>query len=293
MTLLEPVQAWLDSIPVLENYSGIIIFILRVVILVIVGKLLMRLGYVLISNLFNADKARFKMESRKAKTLDVLLKSVLRYAIYFLIGIAIIDALGVPTTSIIASAGIVGLAVGFGAQGLVRDVLTGFFILFEDQFSVGDYVETAGLAGVVEEVGLRVTKLRDFSGVLHIIPNGAIDKVTNHNRGNMRAMIDVSVAYEEDPDRVRSVLDAVANDMAADTPTIVEGPRVLGIADLAHSAVVFRLWARTLPMEQWGVERELRRRVKLAFDREGIEIPYPRRVIIAKNEVQQEDYPCQ
>ena len=289
MTLLEPVQAWLNSFPLLENYSGIIIFLLRVIILVIVGKLLMRLGYSLIGNLFNTDKTRFKMESRKAKTLDVLLKSVLRYAIYFLVGIAIIDALGVPTTSIIASAGIVGLAVGFGTQGLVKDVLTGFFILFEDQFSVGDYVETAGLAGVVEEVGLRVTKLRDFSGVLHIIPNGAIDKVTNHNRGNMRAMIDVSVAYEEDPDRVRSVLDAVANAMAADTPTIVEGPRVLGIADLADSAVVFRLWARTLPMEQWGVERELRRRIKVAFDREGIEIPYPRRVIIAKNEVQQED----
>jgi small conductance mechanosensitive channel len=267
--------------------------LIRVGILVIVAKLLMRLGYALIGNLFNSDKTKFKMESRKAKTLDVLLKSVLRYAIYFLVGIAVIDALGVPTTSIIASAGIVGLAVGFGTQGLVKDVLTGFFILFEDQFSVGDYVETAGLAGEVEEVGLRVTKLRDFSGVLHIIPNGSIDKVTNHNRGNMRAMVDVSVAYEEDPDRVRSVLDTVANTMAADTPTIVDGPRVLGIADLSDSAVVFRIWARTLPMEQWGVERELRRRIKLAFDREGIEIPYPRRVIIAKNEVQQEDTPCQ
>ncbi|MDP3487472.1 MAG: mechanosensitive ion channel family protein [Bacillota bacterium] len=287
MTLLEPVQAWLDSFPVLENYSGIIIFLMRVIILVLVAKLLMRLGYALIGNLFNTERTRFKMESRKAKTLDVLLKSVLRYAIYFLVGIAILDAIGVPTSSIIASAGIIGLAVGFGAQGLVKDVLTGFFILFEDQFSVGDYVQTAGLAGVVEEVGIRVTKLRDFSGVLHIIPNGAIDKVTNHNRGNMRAMVDVSVAYEEDPDVVRSVLDIVASEMAADTPTIVEGPRVLGIADLAESAVIFRVWASTLPMEQWGVERELRRRIKLAFDREGIEIPYPRRVIISKNEVQQ------
>ncbi|KAF0193932.1 MAG: small conductance mechanosensitive channel [Bacillota bacterium] len=289
MTLLEPVQVWIDSFPVLENYSGIIIFILRVIILVIVAKLLMRLGNALIGNLFSVEQTRFKMESRKAKTLDALLKSVLRYAIYFLVGMAIIDALGVPTSSIIASAGIVGLAVGFGAQGLVKDVLTGFFILFEDQFSVGDYVETAGLSGVVEEVGLRVTKLRDFSGVLHIIPNGAIDKVTNHNRGNMRAMVDVSVAYEEDPDVVRSVLDIVASEMAADTLTIVEGPRVLGIADLTESAIVFRVWARTLPMEQWGVERELRRRIKLAFDREGIEIPYPRRVIISKNEIKQED----
>lgn len=288
MTLLDPVKAWLDSFPVFVNYSGIIIVLLRITVLIIVAKILMRFGFALIGNLFDVDQTRFKLESRKAKTLDVLLKSVLRYVIYFLVGIAIIDALGVPTSSIIASAGIVGLAVGFGAQGLVKDVLTGFFILFEDQFSVGDYVEIAGLGGVVEEVGLRVTKLRDFSGVLHIIPNGSIDKVTNHNRGNMRAMVDVSVAYEENPDTVRSVLDIVASEMAADTPTIVEGPRVLGIADLADSAVVFRVWAQTLPMEQWGVERELRRRIKLAFDKEGIEIPYPRRVIISKNEVQQE-----
>lgn len=176
-----------------------------------------------------------------------------------------------------------GLAVGFGAQSLVKDILTGFFILFEDQFSVGDYIQTAGVSGVVEEVGLRVTKLRDFSGELHIIPNGTVDKVTNHNRGNMRAMVDISVAYEEDPDMVRRVLDEVAAEMEGSIPTIVEGPRALGIVDLTDAAVVFRVWAKTLPMEQWAVEREMRRRIKLAFDLQNIEIPYPRRVVISKN----------
>ena len=286
MTLLEPLQAWLNDFPLLENYSGLIIFLVRVVILIIFAKLLMRLGNALISNIFNVDKSHLKMESRKARTLDALLKSVLRYTVYFLVGLAVIDALGVPTSSIIASAGIVGLAVGFGAQGLIKDVLTGFFILFEDQFSVGDYIDTAGVSGSVEEVGLRVTKLRDFSGVLHIIPNGSIDKVTNYNRGNMRAMIDVSVAYEADADVARSVMDGVVAEMAADMPEIMEGPKVLGITNLSESGVTFTILARTLPMQQWGVEREMRRRIKLALDREGIEIPYPHRVIISKNEAQ-------
>lgn len=283
--MLQPLQLWLDKFPVLQGYSLVIILLVRVALLLAVAKLVMRLGNILIANLFSVDKSRIRLEARKAKTLEALLKSMLRYTIYFLVAVSIIDALGVPTSSIIASAGIVGLAVGFGAQNLVRDVLTGFFILFEDQFSVGDYIETAGLAGVVEEVGLRVTKLRDFSGVLHIVPNGTIDKVTNHNRGYMRAMVDVSVAYEEDPDQVRRVLDSVAAEMALDTPDIVEGPRVLGIAELGDSGVVFRVWARTQPMQQWGVERELRRRIKVAFDREGIEIPYPRRVIITRDDL--------
>lgn len=283
--MLQPLELWLDKFPALRGYTAVIIMLFRVAMLLLLAKLVMRLGNVLIANLFNVDKSRIKLEARKARTLEALLKSILRYTIYFLVAVSIIDALGVPTSSIIASAGIVGLAVGFGAQNLVRDVLTGFFILFEDQFSVGDYIETAGVAGVVEEVGLRVTKLRDFSGVLHIVPNGAVDKVTNHSRGHMRAMVDVSVAYEEDPEAVRRVLDSVAAEMAHDNPDVVEGPRVLGISEFSESGVVFRVFAQTRPMQQWEVERELRRRIKLAFDRENIEIPYPRRVMIKRDDV--------
>jgi len=158
---------------------------------------------------------------------------VLRYAIYFFVAITVIEALEVPTASIIASAGIVGLAVGFGAQNLVRDVLTGFFMRFEGQLAVGDYMEAVGLAGVVEGVGLRVTRLRDFRGLLHIVPSGTIDKVSSHNRGHLRAV-----------------------------------------------AVVFRLWARTERMQQWDVEREIRRLVKLAFDRAGIQTPYLSAVLV-------------
>jgi len=268
----------------LAPFVGVIMVLLRVLLLIVLAKIGLKIGAIVITNVFAAENTRRRMEERKAKTIGALLKSVLRYVVYFLLAISIIDALGAPTGSIIASAGIVGLAVGFGAQNLVRDVLTGFFILFEDQFSVGDYIEIFGVAGVVEEVGLRVTKLRDFSGVLHIIPNGAIDKVSNHNRGHLRALVDVRVAYEEDQERVKVLLEEVAAQAATDIKEIVEGPTVLGIADFTESALIFRLVAQTLPQEQWAVERELRRRIKVVFDHEGIETPYPRRIVVEDGE---------
>jgi small conductance mechanosensitive channel len=237
-------------------------------------------GNALITRVFNSHNPHLKMSTCKAKTLQALFKSVLRYAIYFFVALTVVEALGVPTGSIIASAGIVGLAIGFGAQNLVRDVITGFFILMEDQFGVGEYIEVFGVAGEVEEVGLRITKLRDFSGALHIVPNGSIDRVTNHHRGALRALVDVRVLHEEDPERVQSILAQVAAEVAKEVPTIVEGPRALGIADVTEAGMIFRIWARTQPMEQWAVEREIRRRVKLAFDREGIHTPYPRTVFM-------------
>ena len=281
--MLGPLQEYLGQFPVLSPYMPLIVLLLRLALLMFAAIITMRLGTTLITNLFSGRNSHPKLDMRKAKTLEALLKSVLRYAIYFFVAITAVEALGVPTASIIASAGIVGLAVGFGAQNLVRDVLTGFFILFEDQFAVGDYIEAVGVAGVVEEVGLRVTRLRDFSGVLHIVPNGTIDKVSNHNRGYLRAMVDIRVAHEENPERVRQILEEVAKSVTADTPEVVEGPLVLGITDITEAGVVFRLWARTEPMQQWNVEREIRRRVKLAFDREGIRTPYPRTVIMPRD----------
>ncbi len=129
-----------------------------------------------------------------------------------------------------------------------------------------------------------MTKLRDFSGVLHIIPNGAIDKVSNHNRGNLRALVDVRVSYEADVEQVRTLIEGVLAMAAADIPEIVEGPTLLGIADFTESAIVLRIVARVKPLEQWAVERELRRRIKLVFDREGIETPYPRRIMVNETE---------
>jgi small conductance mechanosensitive channel len=224
---------------------------------------------------------KIHVEEKKAKTMASLLKSIIRYIIYFLTIMIVLDLLDIQTAPILASAGIIGLAVGFGAQNLVRDVITGFFLIFEDQFSIGDYIAVAGVEGIVEEIGFRTTKIRDFGGQLHIVPNGSIDKVTNFVTGNMRVLVEVMISYDEDVERVLHVLDACCVKAAQDLDVITDGPRVLGVQELADSGIKILIWAKTKPMEQWAISRELRKRVKEAFDEENITIPYPHFVIVS------------
>lgn len=260
--------------------------IVKVVSVLIIAKIVLNFGNFIIEKVLGSRKSKgIPIDKKKSDTLISILKSIFRYLVYFISIVTILKIFGIPTESIIATAGIGGLAIGFGAQHLVSDIISGFFILFEEQFSVGDYITTSGVSGIVEEIGLRVSKVRDFSGDLHIIPNGKIEMVTNHTRGNMRALVDVTVAYEEDIDEVIKILKQTCEEIKlALSDIIMEGPNVLGVAELGDSGVVIRVIAKTVPMEQWGVEREIRRKIKAAFDREGIEIPYPRRVIISKNE---------
>ncbi len=250
--------------------------LLRIVLIYILARVVIKVVNPLVKR--TLSHARENISERRTKTLESLLLSVIRYVVGFAAVLAVLGELGVDTTSVLAGAGIVGLAIGFGAQNLVRDVITGFFFVFEDQFAVGDYVTAGGEGGIIEEMGLRVTKIRDFSGTLHVIPNGTVGKTTNHSRGNMRAMVDVSVAYEEDIERVLEVLERVSQELAETNEDIKEGPTVLGLAKLGDSDMVFRVLSRVEPMTQWGVEREMLKAIKQAFDREGIEIPYPRRV---------------
>lgn len=268
------------NITVLRTWAGKAFLILLTLILV---RVMLSLGYLIIERAFQVRTrtGRYAIDEKRANTLRAILKSVLQYVVYFVAAITILDELNVPIAAVLSAAGILGLAVGFGAQNLVKDVITGFFILFEDQFAVGEYVEIEGVGGIVEDVGLRVTKLRDWGGQLHIIPNGKITMVTNHNRGNMRALVEVSVAYEEDINRVLTVLNGVTAQMATEYQEVLtEGPKVQGIWKLGETEVVIRIVARTKPMEQWGIEMEIRRRVKETFDREGIKIPYPRRIFV-------------
>lgn len=220
------------------------------------------------------------LDPGRAGTLRGLLKSVARYVVDFLAVLTVLNAVGVPTQNFLAAAGILGLAVGFGAQSLVKDVITGFFVLYEDQFSVGDYIETGGASGIVEEMGFRVTKIRDFNGALHMVPNGALDQVSNYSRGPMRVLLDISISYEDDVDRAMEVLREVASRYAAVEEALTQGPEVLGVSELGASGVSIQVLARTRPMEQWRVARELRKRIKQALDEAGIEIPYPHRVLV-------------
>lgn len=249
---------------------------------IIVALIVIKIGDLIINKIFR-PREKLYLDERRVNTLRTLLRSVLRYGTYFVLVFMIIDNV-IGTGNIkgfLAGAGIIGVALGFGAQSLVRDVITGFFILFENQYAVGEYVTIGNLSGFVEEMELRVTKLRDWGGEVHIIPNGQVTTVTNYSRGNMRALVEISIAYEADIDRALEVLKKTAAELAAEQKeVIVEGPEVLGVVALGPSEVVIRTVAKTRPMEQWAVEREMRKRFKEAFVREGIEMPYMKRTAL-------------
>lgn len=264
----------------LTNFTGIL---LKIIFILFVAKLSIKIIHSIINKFFDSQKNfKIKVESARIDTMKGLIKSIVKYIVYFIAFTSIIKSFGVEVGALIATAGIGGLAFGFGAQNLVRDIITGFFILFEDQFSVGDYVEIEGVGGIIEEMALRVTKIRDFNGDLHILPNGEIKKVTNKSNGKMRAWVNMSIAYEEDINRAIEVLNKVSEKLKEENPSILEGPTVLGVTDLRDSEVVISIIAKTIPMEQWAIERLMRKTFKEAFDKHGIEIPYPRRVIINK-----------
>lgn len=254
--------------------------LLKVIGVIVGSRLIVSLGGRVIKQVFERRELKDNLvEAGRLKTLEVLLRNTFTYLVYFMAGLTILQIFNVNTAAILASAGILGLAVGFGAQSLVRDIISGFFIIFEDQFKVGDFIETAGVIGVVEEVGLRTCKIRQWTGQLHVIPNGEITKITNHSRGRMMAVVVVGIAYEEDIDHALEVLRRECEVAHREIEAIEEVPVVHGVVALSASSVDIRVAASTVPGEQWAVERELRRRFKYALDRSGIEIPYPRTVM--------------
>lgn len=251
-------------------------------ILIILAHITIRLGTLLIDEFFERAESENRLsDPGRALTMKGLLKSVLRYTVDIAAWLLVLSNLGVNTTGLLASVGVAGLAIGFGAQSLVRDVITGFFILFEDQFKVGDYVEVAGISGIVEEMALRVTKIKSFSGELHIIPNGQIDKVTNYSVGPMRVMFEIPIAYNEDVRRAIQVIEDVCQKFAVEEQEVlVDPPVVLGVTGITDHTVTVSVWARTKPMQQWATERKLRMAIKNALDEVGILPPYPRQVWI-------------
>jgi small-conductance mechanosensitive channel len=216
-------------------------------------------------------------QEQRTRTLLSLLRSIGVVLIFVVLVFMILNALGVQLGPLLAGAGVLGLAVSFGAQSLVKDVISGLFMLFENQFGVGDVIRIEGVSGTVEKMTLRVVVLRDVHGAVHIVPNGQITKVSNLTRSWSRAVLDVAVSHSQDPDRVIAVLREVGEELYADAewkPLLVEEVQVPGIENLTDTAVTIRVMAKTLPLKQWDVARELRRRIKLRFDRDGIEIPH-------------------
>jgi small conductance mechanosensitive channel len=192
---------------------------------------------------------------------------------------------GISIGPLLAGVGILGLAVGFGAQSLVKDVISGLFILLDNQYSKGDVVTVAGISGLVEDVGIRRTVLRDLDGIVHYIPNGEIAVASNFTQEYSRVNLNVGVSYSEDLDHVMRVIDRVGEEMAADPkwgPAIISPPKALRVDNLGDSGIEIKVVGDTKPIKQWDVMGELRKRIKKAFDEEGIEIPYPHRVIVTR-----------
>lgn len=228
------------------------------------------------------------VQEQRAKTLVSLVRSVGIVVIVVLMIFMVLGALGINLGPLLAGAGVIGLAISFGAQSLVKDVLSGLFILFENQYGVGDVIRLdTTVAGTVERMTLRVVVLRDIHGVVHIVPNGEIKRVSNLTRTWARAVLDVSVSYREDADRVMEVLREVGREVEQDARWkhyLVEEVTVPGIEAFGDSAFTVRVMAKTVPLKQWDVARELRRRIKRRFDADGISIPSPQRTFLWKED---------
>ncbi len=216
---------------------------------------------------------------QRIEALTSVLRSLVTFVIYTVAVFMILGEVGINLGPLLAGAGIIGVALGFGSQSLVRDFLSGVFILVEDQFGVGDIVDLGEASGVVDAVSLRTTRLRAVDGTLWHVPNGQIGRVGNKSQHWSRALIDIEVAYETDIDHASDVIAAVAEEVAREDGDVIDDPEVWGVEQLGAHGVAIRLVVKTRPSEQFRVSRELRRRIKMAFDREGIEIPFPQQTV--------------
>lgn len=246
-----------------------------------VQVLLQRMGTRLIAQAGSNDEN--PVETRKRiETLVRLLTQVVRILLFVTLALVMLMQLGVEVGPLLASAGILGLAVGFGAQSLVKDVITGFFMVMENQLRVGDVVTINGTGGLVEAMTLRTVVLRDLSGTVHIFPNGNVTTLSNLTRGWSAYVFDIGIAYKEDPDVAIASLRAIAEALRSDAyfgPKILEAAEIFGVDQLGDSAVVIKGRIKTHPIMQWEVGREFLRRVKKTFDAQGIEIPFPHRTL--------------
>jgi small conductance mechanosensitive channel len=229
----------------------------------------------------DGDDASLTYHEKRAHTVSGLLRGAGKIVILIFALILTLDVF-LDIGPLLAGAGVIGLAVSFGSQSLVKDMLSGFFILSENQFDIGDVIEVAGKTGAVERITMRVVHLRDLEGIVHIVPNGQITTVSNKTRGWSRAVVDIGVGYGSDIDQALEVLRDEAEQFGADRAWRIKldgDPEVLGVQLLGDSAVTLRVMLRTQPGLQWEVGREFRRRAKLRLDREGIEIPFPQRTV--------------
>lgn len=259
----------------------------KIIVVLVAAWLIRRFGGVFIGRVVRkivvSDRFLAKeAEEKREETLIRIFAGSLGLVVWILAGLVILQEAGFAIGPLLAAAGIAGLAFGFGGQYLIRDLISGLFIIMENQYRVNDVVCSDGTCGLVEDISLRMTTLRDLDGVVHHIPHGEIKKVSNLTKHFARVNLNIGIAYSSDLEHVISVVNKVGNELAADAnwkEFIIKPPQFLRVDDFGDSAIIIKILGETKPIKQWDVAGELRKRLKVAFDKENIEIPFPQRVI--------------
>lgn len=271
-------MSWFDSIPADVKAQ----FVQSLVVLVgtwILWRLFSRAGEHYLVRVRSGEGIDAVERAQRLTTLWQGIRRLLLIAVLVVVVLTVMAIWQIPIGSFVAVGSVVGVALGFGAQSLVKDIISGFFILAEDQFSIGDVVRIAGVSGTVEDIRLRITVLRDLDGNVHYVPNGEITVSSNLTQRYAQVVVDVGVAYATDVDAALGVMTEVLTSMAEEDDGVLEKPQVLGVQELGDSAVVLRALLVTAPGERWRVRREALKRLKRRFDDAGIEIPFPQRTV--------------
>ena len=277
--ILQNISQWLT----VHGLKVVAIIIVTWIVLRILKAVIRRLIKSIIGKTYKTrDDAAIE---KRAATLESVFYSTAKMVIWVIAIMMIIPEFGINVGPVLAAVGVVGLAFGFGAQYLIRDLIAGLFIILEDQYRKEDSIKIGGIAGTVEEINLRKTVIRDVDGVVHHIPNGEIKIASNRTKLWAKINLEIGVSYDTDLDKVIKVLNRIGEEMAKDKDwkdNIIEAPQALGVNEFADSAIIIKISGKVKPGEQWSIPRELRKRIKEAFDKEKIEIPFPHRVIIQK-----------
>jgi len=268
-----------------ETWANIGIGFIKILLIIIVSMLLIRFGKMFLNKMIEVrTKSPLRISERREATLVRLIQNVFTYAVYFIALVMILETMTIEVKGLLAGAGIVGLAVGFGAQNLVKDVITGFFIIFEDQFSVGDYVRIGTFEGTVEEIGLRTTKIKSWTGEINILPNGSIIEVTNFSLHNSIAFVDVSISYEEDIQKAEKIILELLEELPGKYEDMVKTPELLGVQTMQANEVVMRITSEVKPMRHFHISRMIRKEVRMRLNEHGIEVPFAKMIMYNRGE---------
>lgn len=282
----ENLMQWIrEHISKPEIIASVFWIVIKIVLIYIIARIIIKIADKTIAHMVIArEKSPLNIDRRRSNTISILIHNLIAYTVNLVAIMLILGQVGLNLGPLLAGAGVLGLAIGFGAQSLVKDVITGFFIIFEDQFGVGDVIQIDQFKGTVEEIGIRVTRIKSWTGEVHIIPNGNIKQVTNFSTYNSIAVVDVSIAYDADIDRAMDLLREIVGEVNERTENIVKVPEVLGVQMIGNSELKIRVIAECKPNTQGEVGRILNAEIKKYLDANGIEIPYPKVVTYVKQE---------